>query len=75
MGQKNKKLKFCPVRFTPSLKMGSACSSTPPPPLVTTAIAPVVSPHTPASVNKITPTKVPSKEALMTLFNDYDLDG
>ena len=33
------------------------------------------SPHTPESVNKITPINVPSKEALMRLFNDYDLDG
>jgi hypothetical protein len=41
-----------------------------------TSIVPVVdSPHTPESVNKITPIHVPSKEALMRLFSDYDLDG
>jgi hypothetical protein len=40
----------------------------------TTSVIPY-SPHTPEHVNKITPIHVPSKEALMRLFNDYDLDG
>ena len=41
-----------------------------------TAIVPIVeSPHTPESVNKITPIHVPSSAAIMKLFNDYDLDG
>ena len=58
--------------------MGSACSTgTKDDALVqeTTAVVPIVSPHTPESVNKITPINVPSKIALMRLFNDYDLDG
>ena len=56
-----------------STAMGSACQPATPPekPKSTNPN----SPHTPEEVNKITPTSVPSKKALMRLFNDYDLDG
>ena len=61
---------------SPSLSMGNGCSSkgASPAEVENTTVVPY-SPHTPDSVNKITPMNVPSADALMRLFNDYDLDG